>query len=118
MLAGTPAMPISGHTWRLSVPVVAPAATAAVYVYEKNESAVPPGVSMGLNRLNRERKIVATMFEVDTVDGSGQVPDQYKPAVEAARQKSIPALVVLSGSTVLKVVEAPKTEHEVVRAVP
>ena len=98
--------------------VVAKTATAAVYVYEKDSHAVPPGVTVGLNRLNRERQILATLVEADATDGDGEVPDQYRAAVEAAKAKGLPALVVLSGSTVLSIVKAPTDADAVVRAVP
>lgn len=98
--------------------VVSGPATAAVYVYEKDASAVPPAVTVGLNRLNRERKIVATLLEDDTTDGHGDVPDQYRAALDAARDRGLPALVVLSGSTVLSVVAAPTDADAIVRAVP
>lgn len=98
--------------------VVAKTATAAVYVYEKDATAVPPGVTVGLNRLNRERQILATLVEADATDGDGEVPDQYRAAVEAAKAKGLPALVVLSGSTVLAIVKAPTDADAVVRAVP
>lgn len=98
--------------------VVATTATAAVYVYEKDATAVPPGVTVGLNRLNRERQILATLVEADATDGDGEVPDQYRAAVEAAKAKGLPALVVLSGSTVLAIVKAPTDADAVVRAVP
>lgn len=98
--------------------VVAKTATAAVYVYEKDSHAVPPGVTVGLNRLNRERQILATLVEADATDGDGEVPDQYRAAVEAAKAKGLPALVVLSGSTVLAIVKAPTDADAVVRAVP
>lgn len=100
------------------VAVVPSKATAAMYVYEKDASAVPVGVTVALNRLNRERQIVATLLEADTTDGDGDVPDQYKPVLEAARQKGLPALVVLAGSTVLAVVAAPTDADAIVRAVP
>ena len=98
--------------------VVAKTATAAVYVYEKDSHAVPPGVTVGLNRLNRERQILATLVEADATDGDGDVPDQYRAAVEAAKARGLPALVVLSGSTVLAIVKAPTDADAVVRAVP
>jgi len=98
--------------------VVAKTATAAVYVYEKDATDVPPGVTVGLNRLNRERQILATLVEADATDGDGEVPDQYRAAVEAAKAKGLPALVVLSGSTVLAIVKAPTDADAVVRAVP
>jgi hypothetical protein len=112
-----PTLPVWTHPEPVA-PVAPAAATAAVYVYEKGETPVPAGVSVGLNQLNRERHVVATLFEQDTTDGGGEVPDQYRPAVDAAKAKGLPSLVVLSGSTVLSIVKAPTTAEEIVRAVP
>lgn len=98
--------------------IVGPAATAATYVYEKDSNAVPAGVLAGLNRLNREKKILATAFEEDTRDGSGEVPDQFKVALTAATSAGLPALVVTGGDAVLNVVKAPTTEDQTVGAVP
>lgn len=116
MLAGTPALPILSRAPGVLLPRVS--ATAAVYVYEKSDTAIPAGVTAGIDRLNRDRKIVATMLEDDTVDGTGDIPEQYKPAIEAARKSSMPALVVLAGKTVIRVVASPKTEQDVLGAVP
>ena len=102
-------------------PVVAPVvvhATSATYVYEKDATAVPSEVMSGLNRLNRERKIVATLFEQDSTDGDAQVPDQYKIPVAKAKEAGLPALVVLAGDKVLAVVKDPKTEKQVWEAAP
>lgn len=90
--------------------------TAVVYVYEKDQAAIPSAVQSGLNRLNREKKIVATIFDRDTVDGNGEVPDQYKVPLAAAVDKGVPSLVVMSGSDVRRVVKDPKTEEEVMEA--
>ena len=98
--------------------IVGPAATAATYVYEKDSNAVPAGVLAGLNRLNREKKILATAFEEDTRDGSGEVPEQFKVALTAATSAGLPALVVTGGDAVLNVVKAPTTEGQTVGAVP
>ena len=92
--------------------------TAAIYVYEKDTGPVPTGVYTGIEKLNRERNILASLFEDDTVDGTGETPEQYKPALDAARAKSMPALVVLSGTTVVTLVEKPQTEAEVLEAIP
>lgn len=122
LLGGVPSMP--AWPWAKPeppAPVVAPVpgrATAAVYVYEKDTTAIPTAVTVALNRLNRERQIVATLLEADTTDGDGDVPEQYRAALEAARKGTLPALVVLSGSTVLSAVPAPATADEIVRAVP
>jgi hypothetical protein len=92
-------------------------ATAATYIYEKDNTAIPVGVSTGLNRLNREKNIRATLFEEDTVDGDGDVPDQYKVPLDAATKAGLPALVVTAGDTVLKVVKDPRTEQQVFEAI-
>lgn len=92
--------------------------TAAVYVYEKDDGPVPSGVYSGIEKLNREKNILASLFEDDTVDGNGDIPEQYKPALDAAKTKSIPALVVLSGTTAINVVEKPQTEAQILEAIP
>jgi hypothetical protein len=92
-------------------------ATAATYIYEKDNTAIPVGVSTGLNRLNREKNIRATLFEEDTVDGDGDVPDQYKVPLEAATKAGLPSLVVTNGSAVVNVVKNPTTEEQVWGAV-
>jgi hypothetical protein len=113
LLAG----PLPTIPW--TVPIVTPpVATAAVYVYEKDQTAVPTGVVVALNRLNRDRGIVATLLEADTVDGTGEIPDQYRPALAAAKDAGLPSLVVLSGSTVLSATPAPADPDEIARAVP
>lgn len=105
-------------------PVVPPAtppnttATAATFIYEKDQHEVPKPVLAALNRLNREKKIYATILEADTTDGTGQVPEQYKVALAAAKQKGLPCLVVTSGANVLTIVSNPKTEADVLKAVP
>jgi len=113
LLAG----PLPTIPW--TVPILTPpVATAAVYVYEKDASSVPVGVTVGLNKLNRDRGIVATLLEADTVDGTGEIPDQYREALAAATASGLPAFVVLSGSTVLSVTPAPTDPDEIARAVP
>lgn len=93
------------------------AATAAVYVYEKDAGGVPPGVTVGLERLNRERQIVANLLEADTTNGTGQVPAQFRAALAAAKIRGLPCLVVLSGSAIVSVVPAPTTAEQIVGAV-
>lgn len=126
LLAGTPVLPVPGTPLTPPGPAPAPTpapvspstVTAAVYVYEKDDGPVPPGVSAGIDRLNRERNITASLFEDDTVDGTGETPDQYKPALAAAKAKSIPSLVVLAGTNAVKVVEKPTTAEQILGAVP
>lgn len=112
VLGGVPTLP-----WTVPVVVVQPAkADRAVYVYEKDESAVPTGVTVALDKLNRAG-IVANLYEADTTDGDGDVPTQFAAALEAAKAAGIPALVVLSGTSVLRVVPAPATDAAVLEAV-
>ena len=101
------------------LPVVDPTTkpTSAVYVYEKDQNAVPSAVMSGLNRLNREKKIIATVFEDDSTNGKSGVPEQYKAAYEAAKKEGLPVLVITAGDKVLKTIKAPKTEAEVFEAV-
>ena len=116
---GLPPMPaVTLPTWRTEAPAAPKPATAAVYVYEKDAGAVPVGVTTAMNRLNRERMILATAFEADTTDGGGDVPEQYRVPLAAAKSAGLPALVVVSGSAVLRVVPAPATEAAVMEAVP
>ena len=111
LLGGVPSLP-----WPVVPAVVSPAkATAAIYVYEKDESPVPTGVTVALDTLNR-RGIVANLYEADTTDGDGDVPTQFAAALEAAKTSGLPALVVLSGSSVLRVVPAPATDAAVLEA--
>lgn len=89
----------------------------ATYVYEKNQNEVPAAVASGLSKLN-EKGIRATKFDQDTVDGNGEVPDQYKTALEAAKKAGLPSLVALSKGKVRKVVKDPKTEEQVLEVAP
>lgn len=90
-------------------------ATAATYVYEKDNGSVPPPVLAALDKLNRAG-VMATTFEEDTTDADGQVPDQYAVALPAARTAGLPSLVVLAGDKVLRTVKAPTTEEQVLEA--
>ena len=110
--------PLPVIPWPVPVVATPELPSSVVYVYEKDQSAIPVGVTVGLNRLNRERHIVATLLEADTTDGSGDVPEQYREALAAATASGLPALVVLSGTTVLSVTPAPVDADAIVRAVP
>ena len=90
-----------------------PSVTSVVYVYEKDDTAVPSEVMAGINRLNREKKITATVIDDDVKDGEGQTPDQYKVPIEAANKSGLPSLVAVNGSTVVRVVKNPTTEQQV-----
>lgn len=97
-----------------------PKATAVVYVFEKDQTVVPNAVRVALDRLNRDssRKIRATVFEDDMVNGDDDVPDQYKAPLEAARKLGLPALVVMAGDKVLVAKQNPLTVEAVMEAIP
>lgn len=93
-------------------------ADTAVYVYEKDQGSMPAAVMSGLNKLNTERKILATEFEQDTTDGNGKTPEQYVVALGAAKKNGLPSLVATNGPRVLKVTKDPRTEEAVIGGVP
>jgi hypothetical protein len=90
--------------------------TSATYIYEKDNGGVPFGVHAALSELNSST-LRATTFEEDTTDSSGDVPDQYKAPLAAAREAGLPALVVMAGEKVRRVVKAPTTREQVINAV-
>jgi hypothetical protein len=92
-------------------------ATAVTFIYEKDQHEVPKPVLSALNKINREKKIVASILEADTTDGTGQVPAQYVVALAAAKKTGLPCLVVTAGDVVLSVTKDPKTEDSVLKAV-
>ena len=95
----------------LPVPVVQPAEVdACVLVYEKDSHVVEPSVRAALNTLNR-RNVLATLLEDDVTDGDGDIPEQYKLPLEAARKAGLPCLVVMAGGKVLRVVTNPTAEQ-------
>ena len=110
-------MPSTTKPIEPTTPVPNSEITAAVYVYEKDDGEPPSSVRVALDRLNRERKILATTFEDDSTDGDGQVPDQYKAPLAAAKEYRLPVLVLMKQSGPPAVIQAPKTEQEVWEAV-
>lgn len=101
-------------------PVVAPTTkpTAAYYIFEKDDGAVPPAVQTGLDRLLREKKIDARSIEQHVTDGTDRTPEAFKAPIAAAKQAGLPALVVLAGSEILSVTKSPTTEDAILKEVP
>lgn len=97
---------------------LAPGVTAVTYVYEKDDTVVSSEVMSGINRLNREKKVTASIVDDDVKDGNGETPAQYVAPIEASKKDGLPILVATNGSTVVRVVKNPKTEAEVVGIVP
>jgi len=99
-------------------PPVTLKAAKATYIFEKDVTgAVPREVSAGLQKLN-EDGIEATAIDADVTDGTGEVPDQYKKSIAAAREAGLPCLVVQSKSgEVVKIVPNPQTMDSVLESV-
>lgn len=95
------------------VPDTKPGLVRVTYVYEKDDSPVPSEIHAGINRLKREKKVLASLFEEDTTDADGDVPDQYKVALSEARAAGLPALVAEYADKSRKVLVNPKTEAQV-----
>ena len=72
-------------------------------VFEKDKGAVSLPVAKALTLLNRQG-VFATEFEVDTVDGDNETPQQYQIAKEAAEREGLPAAVFQVGSKVVKTI--------------
>ena len=95
--------------------------TSVTYVHDihgENDKPIPSAVRSGLNRLNIEKNILATIVEIDSPDGTGDVPEQYKLDIEAAKKEGLPAVVSRSGDKVLKVVKDPSTEEQIYSLAP
>lgn len=88
--------------------------TAVTYVYEKDETTVPNAVLAALDKLNRQG-INAANIDKDIVDGAGEVPDQFKAAIAAAKEAGLPVLVATAGDRVVRIVKDPKTEEAVLQ---
>jgi hypothetical protein len=92
-----------------------PSVTRVTYVYEKDQTQIPPQVAAALMELNK-RGIQATEYEDDNKTGAGTVPEQYKTALAKAKEKGLPALVAESPAGVV-VVHDPRTSSDVFDAV-
>lgn len=123
VLGGTaPANPTQPDPPPTNPPPVTTTGLHVTLVYEKDQGPVRPAVAAALAKLNQQaidagRSAFADEFEEDTTDGDGQVPDQFRLALEAARKAGLPALVVVSGGKVMRVVKDPRTEADVLEAV-
>ena len=90
--------------------------TRVVYIYEKDDTAVPPGVLAALDELNRDG-IQATTFEEDTKNSEGEVPLQYRSALMEAQRIGLPSLVILSKDTVIRTLRNPLIKEQVLEVV-
>lgn len=92
-----------------------PAETRVTLVYEKDQTQIPPEVAAALMELN-EKGVMATEYEDDNKTGTGQIPEQYKIALQAARERGLPCLVVETPQGVV-VVHDPQDSSDVLDAV-
>lgn len=98
-----------------SINPLAPAKVDRVTYVHDEKAVLPSGVLAALAELNTQG-IIATSFPDDATDGSGEVPDQYKVALPAAKASGIPSLVVQAGGKVVRTVKAPTTKAAVLEA--
>lgn len=89
--------------------------TAAFYVYEKDDTAVPNYVKTGLSKVNASG-VEATLLEEDTKDGNNQVPARFQVPLAEAKKAGLPVFVVMSNGQFLRAVK-PKSESEMLEAV-
>jgi hypothetical protein len=104
-----------GCSWPNWPSVIAPAAVTKVTYVHDEKAPLPSGVLAGIAELN-SKGIVASNYPDDATDGDGDVPDQYKIALPAAKAVGIPALVVQAGDKVLRTVAKPTTKQQVLEA--
>lgn len=110
---GLPSFQWPNFSWPAIVSPAEPA-SKVTYVYEKDDGGIPSGVAAAISKLNQQG-IEATVFEEDTTDSTGDTPEQYKIAKEAAQKAGLPALVVQSGNTA-KAIKGVTTEQQVLEA--
>jgi len=79
--------------------------TQVTFIYEKDDSVPPRAVQDALRDLN-EADILASAIDKDVSNGQGDMPEQYKIALDAAAGK-LPCLVVQAGDKILRVIEDP-----------
>lgn len=83
---------------------------AFTYFYEKDQGEVPAAIAAALDTLNT-KGVLASKFDQDTVDGGGEVPEQYKVPLEAAKKVGLPAGVSSRGKKVVKATKSPTPEQ-------
>ena len=99
----------------VTTPVVAPA-DLVVFVYESSEAPLTSDAIGAANSLTASG-IEVRMIDQDVVTGDGRQPAEVKAALEAAKNATLPALVVMGGGAVLTAVPLPATREAIVEAV-
>lgn len=101
------------------IPPVVPVETISkiTYVYEKDEGGVPSAILAALSEVESSHaSVTVSVFEDDTVDGTGQVPVQFQRAKEASDKYGRPCLVAESVERVVRVRLKPKGREDVLYA--
>jgi len=75
-------------------PVVAPPFSQAIYVYQRDDGAIPSGVMAALAKINElTEDAIAVPFEVD----QRPIPERFAKAYKAGVEFGVPCLVVVRG---------------------
>jgi len=83
------------------------------YVYEKDDGSLPVGVVEAFHEINAAGDIIASEFEQNTVDGDGEVPQQYQTALAQAKDAGLPAAVIEYADGSVAVIQAPTTKEQI-----
>lgn len=65
------------------------------YVYEQREGGPSNEIQSVMDRINREKKIKTTMVDDDAENADGQIPKQYRVAIEESKKIGVPCVVAL-----------------------
>jgi hypothetical protein len=88
--------------------------TRLTYVYEIRDGGVPPALLAALSAAELSRDSVrVSVFEEDSTDGAGQVPEQFQRAKAAADEYGKPCLVAESAARVVRVRRNPTGPEDV-----
>jgi hypothetical protein len=119
------AMLLAGGGKGCSFPTVAPSVTPLIVMLHEAKHGPLPSAAVGAaNELTTSGREVR-MVDDDVLDGSGEVPDWLKPALEPGRklmggvddkQQQDDALILLNGDRVVKAIKMPATRPEIVEA--
>ena len=90
--------------------------TLAVVVYESSETPIAPYAMAARERIEAAG-IEYRITDKDVETGDGQTPIELKPAIDAAKDKPLPVLVLQSGVTVQRVVPFPQNADAIVKEV-
>ena len=99
----------------LPIPVVIVPAKAdiAAVVYESEDTPLPSYVIGAANEI-KKLNIAVRLIDDDVETGLGKQPIEIARAIIAGRANGLPALVVMGGGVVLKVMDLPTSKEDIV----